>query len=660
MILWGVILIIVAFVAVLLIIRPFVNKQNDKKMKNKSVEDYLKYYLSLESPQYAVMIKGPWGCGKTFFVKEFLDKNKDEETGDGTVINLKPIYISLNGMRTLEDLQDAIRAELNPLLYSKTARIGKTVLKGLLKTTLRIDLDLDKDGRTDGALSGNLDSSAILTLVGKDVTGTKALFLDDLERTKIELDELFGFLNNLVEHYSCKIILIADENRLIKKISKYLEIKEKLIGPAFEIALDVDVLFNNFLDKAVLENPNYGDIKKYLEENKKRIIEIYKISQCANLRILRRSIVDFLHFSNLFHFQLKNKNNYDIFMNRLIIIFFIAYIEFKVGNKDGVKYEPGIFIDEYLDRNRDGKEETPVQKTKIKYEDFLKKCNIYSLSSCMEIEIVNKYIENQLLEEDCVVEEFSSYQLFLSPRKEENWVKLSRFETLEDSEFTRIYSEELEKLKNAEILDFKELLTFMSHIFYFDKEGIVKENIDAILEYADTQVDKIFNNIGSFIEIKNTLIKCWNTKGLSKRFITFIKKTLSKLEASEKEEAKRYVQLQFSKLKNGDTYFLDYIDSTLPKSDYTLKGKPYLKYLESLDFYSYLQNLSNTNLIDVYDYLEARYNGHDFSLTVYKEELPFIKGVRDQLESQELNGIRGWWMRRIGRLCDETINKMQS
>ena len=200
----------------------------------------------------------------------------------------------------------------------------------------------------------------------------------------------------------------------------------------------------------------------------------------------------------------------------------------------------------------------------------------------------------------------------------------------------------------------------MSHIFYFDKEGIVKENIDTILEYADTQVDKIFNNTESFIGIKKTLIKCWNAGGLSERFITFIKKTLSKLEVSEKEEAKRYVLLQFSKLKNGDTYFLDYIDSTLPKSDYTLKGKPYLKYLESLDFYSYLQNLSNTNLIDVYDYLEARYNGHDFSQTVYKEELPFIIGVRDSLKSQVFDGIRGWWMRRIGRLCDETIDKMQS
>lgn len=652
---------IVAFVAVLLIIRPFVNKQNDKKMKNKSVEDYLKYYLSLKSPQYAVMIKGPWGCGKTFFVKMFLDNNKDKETGDNTVINLKPIYISLNGMRTLGNLQEAIRAELNPLLYSKTARIGKAVLKGLLKTTLRIDLDFDKDGKTDGALSGNLDSLAILTLAEEDVTGTKALFLDDLERSEIKLEELFGFLNNFVEHYSCKVILIADENKLIEKCDSYLKIKEKLIGPAFDIVLDVEVLFNDFLDKAVSENTNYDDIKKHIEENKNQIIKIYIASQCANLRILRRSIADFLHFSSLFHFQLKNKNAtyYDLFMNYIIIVFFIAYFELKTGNKDGVKYSPGLFWDEYLDQNKDESENNPVQETNNKYKFVLNEFGLDYLSSYKEIEIINEYLNNQALEESYIIEQLSSYQLFRSPQKIEDWVKIKRYDMLEDSEFTRIYNEEMEKLKNTEISTIEELLTFIFYIFYFNEENIVNKNIDDVMKYADSQFDKIINHCDSFKNINNQLTSYIYRNEKLNRFVDFLREAVDKLEKCELKEVEKYIKEQFSVLKKGDASFLKLINDTPKKYNKPLVERPYLCYLDPSDFCSNILILNNENLRGVYEYLLDRYNEYNSPVQYYQEEYFFIVKVKELLSLQKFDGIRGLWIRRIKDLLDGIITKIQ-
>jgi len=35
-----------------------------------------------------------------------------------------------------------------------------------------------------------------------------------VERCKIPLDELYGFINDFVEHSQCKVILIADEDKL--------------------------------------------------------------------------------------------------------------------------------------------------------------------------------------------------------------------------------------------------------------------------------------------------------------------------------------------------------------------------------------------------------------------------------------------------------------
>lgn len=30
------------------------------------IENYLNEYIKQDNPQYAVMLKGKWGCGKTF------------------------------------------------------------------------------------------------------------------------------------------------------------------------------------------------------------------------------------------------------------------------------------------------------------------------------------------------------------------------------------------------------------------------------------------------------------------------------------------------------------------------------------------------------------------------------------------------------------------
>ena len=45
-------------------------------MPKTHLESYLEYYLSLESPGFAVLVKGPWGTGKTFQVKKFIPEAK--------------------------------------------------------------------------------------------------------------------------------------------------------------------------------------------------------------------------------------------------------------------------------------------------------------------------------------------------------------------------------------------------------------------------------------------------------------------------------------------------------------------------------------------------------------------------------------------------------
>ena len=39
---------------------------------------------------------------------------------------------------------------------------------------------------------------------------------DDLERCTIPINELFGYVNNLIEHCNCKVLILADESNIGK------------------------------------------------------------------------------------------------------------------------------------------------------------------------------------------------------------------------------------------------------------------------------------------------------------------------------------------------------------------------------------------------------------------------------------------------------------
>ena len=41
------------------------------KMQNKHIKEFLNYYIGLPNPQYAVLLKGKWGSGKTHFINEY-------------------------------------------------------------------------------------------------------------------------------------------------------------------------------------------------------------------------------------------------------------------------------------------------------------------------------------------------------------------------------------------------------------------------------------------------------------------------------------------------------------------------------------------------------------------------------------------------------------
>lgn len=115
-----------------------------KQPINSHIETYLDYYCRLShAPGFAVLLKGQWGSGKTWFINKYRENLKAR--------NQKCLYISLYGMTSSSEIEDAFFQQLHPILSSKGMAITGKIFKGLLKGTLKIDLNDDR--RDDGTLN---------------------------------------------------------------------------------------------------------------------------------------------------------------------------------------------------------------------------------------------------------------------------------------------------------------------------------------------------------------------------------------------------------------------------------------------------------------------------------------------------------------------------
>ena len=70
-------------------------------MPNSHIIFSLNSYIENPDPRYALMLKGKWGCGKTFLVNRWIEETfKNPENKDDVV--LEPIRVSLYGMTETE------------------------------------------------------------------------------------------------------------------------------------------------------------------------------------------------------------------------------------------------------------------------------------------------------------------------------------------------------------------------------------------------------------------------------------------------------------------------------------------------------------------------------------------------------------------------------
>lgn len=207
-------------------------------MIDSQLADFLNYYLD-EAPaeERSALINGPWGSGKTHFIKAYM-ADRDKRRKSQEPLSRSHVYVSLYGVRSTAEIEDRIFAAAHPalsawpvaLMTSAAARAGNTLSRGKLWSS-------DDGPRLRRALLQLIDA---------------ALVFDDLERSGMPVNDVLGFINGYVEHRNVKSILLASEED-IPSLDDYRRRKEKLVGTTLRISSTTETVLTSFA--ALLRNP---------------------------------------------------------------------------------------------------------------------------------------------------------------------------------------------------------------------------------------------------------------------------------------------------------------------------------------------------------------------------------------------------------------------
>lgn len=228
---------------------------------NEHVREYLAFYAAMERPPgFAVLLNGPWGIGKTFLLRRFL--------GEIATDDFKPVYVSLNGLASAEEIDKALFRAMHSVLGHKLVGAAAGLAKGALKGLKGISIDVD-----------------ILDLVNR-YTADLYVF-DDLERCGLPIEKALAYINAFVEHGNRKVVIACNESEIDGR-EAYLRIREKVVGMTLEIRPEFATAISAFLGSIV--DPG---ARVFLTSKADAIRALHGDAGLDNLRVLQRAMWDF-------------------------------------------------------------------------------------------------------------------------------------------------------------------------------------------------------------------------------------------------------------------------------------------------------------------------------------------------------------------------------
>lgn len=324
-----------------------------------NIINLIKVYLNEKESDYAVLIDGGWGCGKTYFVKNELMPLLGKELNTERQF----IYISLFGVKSLEDLYSAISLSVmeikaDDLACRRAEQQGYNVRKKINIANITGFKNILKKGLH--WLPGGKELEYIANDIAKNtISFDKYIFLfDDFERASISKIELLGFFDMLADQNNAKTIVICNENKIYKSqlaTNKtgnedqseivgeecgientiidddiyYQKYKEKIFGLQVLFRGDLSKSYDNLVDKYTSDSLSRDYLKKY----KDVVLQRFETVGLSNLRTLIFIIKRFKEISEVvvevFNKQDEGKKYLEMFIPRVLDNVVVSSIEYK-------------------------------------------------------------------------------------------------------------------------------------------------------------------------------------------------------------------------------------------------------------------------------------------------------------------------------------------
>lgn len=465
-------------------------------------------YVRADYTDYAIMINGEWGSGKTYFWNHKIRKKIDGMQFNGK--QYTTIYMSLYGISNLEDISKKIFIETTQLMDKNLKKYmsanGQSNIPEYAKTGLDMANFFGVTQNGDKIDYGKFFS-----------TDDKVLCFDDLERANVDVIDILGYINNFVEHDHIKTIIICNEKELSTKLKSsnlemktfiatylldkegdlsktekpmvekirdkieyvfdkandYERIKEKLIGETFEYVPEFTYIINGLL----MRYENNPDLIRFLRENTGLIVSTFNKSGTRNLRILKHALND---FKKVYEMVNKNypKTNYRIMQTMLIFTIAISF-EIKAGKitKDKLaniesneEYKSILVSSRVLMDNRQFYikefDNNYYYNFKVEYR-FFKFIEMYVRTRIFDMRIFKSDMETIINTID--TDKLPGYKRLLT---EEYW-------KITDDEFANVIENVIDTIKKGEIrlIDIVKLFAYFS---YFSKKGLISYDMKTI------------------------------------------------------------------------------------------------------------------------------------------------------------------------------------
>jgi hypothetical protein len=500
---------------------------------NERVIEVLNRYITEgPEPHYAIMLNGAWGCGKTYFIRERWLK-QIEDTEKYSIIN-----VSLFGVKNINELKEEIA-------------YNKIILEEAIERSDKANKPLDKAKKlanTNGVKEFSClinkileskvgirfnDVSKIFThdWLSKDKEGiTRVLILDDLERAKMDLKEIFGFVSSYIESTGLRVIFLSNDDEISKTekvkikeetsveevklqditdnkdISKYNKgelnsqvvkiannkktittkremfsdedyhrIREKVIGETLRIEADIDdALLHFFKEMKYLEEeikiiePLIREIRRTLSYNNLRVVR----QTLMKLQLLYRTVISSKYYDEYKYSEIEIAGSLkpkDAYVKNVVKFFILANMKKVMGdlNAENLWLAAGV--------NGLG-----LYKPLTQLDEQNSVWVNYIWGGELDKDVVRKAVDEdmQALIPQEIKEKDSIFKLQVG------YWKYSK------EEFYRLQSKMINELRQGFYTEIMALMQAYCLLITFEKDGILRE-VDNVDELFDEVLDKV-------------------------------------------------------------------------------------------------------------------------------------------------------------------------